>query len=265
MTTFSTDKAWKQWGAQEPYFAVLSDDKFRGDKLDGNLEEFFASGERYIAGRLALAERAFGALKTESALDFGCGVARLVIPLAQRFKAVTGVDVSPAMLREAKANLAKRGLSNVALIESDIRPGHLDQTYDFVHSYIVLQHIPVQRGMEIIQDLLRLTAPDGVVSLQVTLSRFDSLPRKAAYWARRKLPGGAFLANLMRGRRWDEPEVQMNEYDFAQVATTLSAAGFHQAVVDFEAQGRLASVNLLARRGGLSPDATAAADNGRQP
>jgi 2-polyprenyl-3-methyl-5-hydroxy-6-metoxy-1,4-benzoquinol methylase len=246
--TTTTNRAWQKWGAQEPYFAVLSDAKFRGDQLAGNLDEFFASGERYIASRLAAAERLYGPLKTGHALDFGCGVARLVMPLARRFDAVTGIDISPAMLREAAANLAKAGLTNAKLIESDVRPGNLDQTFHFVHSYIVLQHIPVARGMEIIRDLLRVTAPDGVVSLQITLSRRDSTFGKIAYRARRSLPGGYILANIARGRRWNEPEVQMNEYNFAEVMQLFQEAGFGQAMVDFETQGRLVSVNLMARR-----------------
>lgn len=248
MTGATTDRAWQKWGAQVPYYAVLSDAKFRGDQLEGNLGEFFASGERYIASRLAEAERIFGPLKTESALDFGCGVARLVVPLARRFEQVTGVDISSEMLREAEANLARQGLTNAHLIQSDICRASLDQAFDFVHSYIVLQHIPVPRGMEIIRHLLRLTAHDGVISLQITLSRRDSTLGKIAYRARRSLPGGAVLANIVRGRRRNEPEVQMNEYNFAEVMRVFQEAGFRNAMVDFEMQGRLVSVHLLAKR-----------------
>lgn len=265
MTRIATDGAWQRWEAREPYFAVLSDPKFRGEQLEGNLEEFFASDERYISGRLGDAERTFGRLKAGSALDFGCGVSRLVIPLARRFETVTGVDIVPGMLREAAANLARRGLTNAELIQSDLRPGSLDRTFDFVHSYIVLQRIPVPRGMEIIRDLLRLIAPDGVVSLQVTLSRKDSPLAKIAYWARRRLPGGAILANLVKGRRWNEPEVQMNEYDFAEVTRLFQEAGFGRALVDFETQRRLVSANLIASRHGLAAPVPRSPDSGPAP
>jgi 2-polyprenyl-3-methyl-5-hydroxy-6-metoxy-1,4-benzoquinol methylase len=40
--------------------------------------------------------------KPSSVLDYGCGVGRLLIPLAERCECVVGVDVSDTMLREAQ-------------------------------------------------------------------------------------------------------------------------------------------------------------------
>ena len=48
-----------------------------------------------------------------AALDYGCGVGRLTLPLAERCEHVYGVDVSPSMLREAARNAARMGLPNV--------------------------------------------------------------------------------------------------------------------------------------------------------
>jgi len=39
-----------------------------------------------------------GALRPARALDFGCGAARLVIPLAKRFEEVVGIDISPSTM-----------------------------------------------------------------------------------------------------------------------------------------------------------------------
>jgi SAM-dependent methyltransferase len=46
-------------------------------------------------------------------LDIGCGPGTLSIPLAQKAKSVTGLDISPEMLRHLKINAEKIGLDNI--------------------------------------------------------------------------------------------------------------------------------------------------------
>lgn len=48
------------------------------------------------------------------ALDIGCGIGRLLLPLAPRVGWAVGIDVAPAMLAEARGRLAGRG--NVGLV-----------------------------------------------------------------------------------------------------------------------------------------------------
>src|SRR5262245_22540836 len=44
-----SDKDWIQLSIEDPYFAVLTDEKFRRENLnDDSLKEFFESGEKYI-------------------------------------------------------------------------------------------------------------------------------------------------------------------------------------------------------------------------
>jgi hypothetical protein len=43
----STDKDWEKWGSRDPYFGVLSSEKFRRGKLDQKaIDEFFAAKSR---------------------------------------------------------------------------------------------------------------------------------------------------------------------------------------------------------------------------
>ena len=49
------------------------------------------------------------------ALDFGCGVGRLVLPLARRYRTVVGIDISDAYIAEAVRNRDKHGLTNISL------------------------------------------------------------------------------------------------------------------------------------------------------
>jgi SAM-dependent methyltransferase len=63
------------------------------------------------------AERTGGPL-----LELGCGTGRLLLPLAEAGYAITGVDLSPAMLARAERRLAAAGCrERVTLVEDDMR------------------------------------------------------------------------------------------------------------------------------------------------
>jgi 2-polyprenyl-3-methyl-5-hydroxy-6-metoxy-1,4-benzoquinol methylase len=100
----NTDKDWEKYGKEDAYYGVLSDEKFRKSQLTEDLkQEFFHSGETYIADILAKIRQRFQSDWTiGKAVDFGCGVGRLVIPLAKHAQEVTGIDVSESMLAEAR-------------------------------------------------------------------------------------------------------------------------------------------------------------------
>jgi 2-polyprenyl-3-methyl-5-hydroxy-6-metoxy-1,4-benzoquinol methylase len=79
-----TDRDWEKFGKNDPYFGVISDDKFKMSNLaDENKEEFFKSGADYIDDVLSKIKLHIDPFfRPNKALDFGCGVGRLVIPLA---------------------------------------------------------------------------------------------------------------------------------------------------------------------------------------
>ncbi len=70
----TTDKVWADWGANDPYYGVLTDERFRNKSIDNNRDEFFATGETFVADILATTEHVFGPVARRRALDFGCGV-----------------------------------------------------------------------------------------------------------------------------------------------------------------------------------------------
>lgn len=71
-------------------------------------------------------------------LELGCGTGRHTIRLAKAGNDVTGLDLSPGMLAEARQKLA--GFSNVTLIEGDLLSTPLDG-FDAVITALVLEHI----------------------------------------------------------------------------------------------------------------------------
>ena len=219
------DESWREFGRSDPYFGVLSTERFRAGNLDeGALREFFAGGESHVADVLDTFARHLGRnIAKGDALDFGCGVGRLVLPLARRFDRVVGVDVSEAYIAEASRNAAREGLANISFVQS--LDGLEGRQFDLVHSYIVFNHIPWTRGKILIGQLFALLRESGVMALQVLHRRRAGPLRRAVSWGRRNFLPLHGLINVLRGRPWFEPLMQGNEYRLDDVLTLLHELG----------------------------------------
>lgn len=246
----NSDRDWEQFGKTDPYFAVLTAPEYHGQLSDKTRARFFESGEQHIETMFSIMrEHLDPQFAPRSALDFGCGVGRLLIPLARRCDQVTGVDVSPSMLAEARRNCDAAHVGGVQLVEGDDALTGVGRAFDFIHSYIVLQHIPAQRGEQIIQRLASFLAPNGIAMLHVTYdSGFPNWRKRASYWARMNVPGAKALINLARGRRIGTPTMQMNEYSITRVLDILERNGCHEVYVRFSNHGGARGVLLFARK-----------------
>ena len=239
-----TDRDWEYWGKNDPYYGVLTFDKYRGDKIEDHLEEFFTSGEQNIGKVLDRHERYFGPLKRGSALDFGCGVGRLTLALGQKFDKAVGLDISSSMLAEAEKNKAARGAGNVDFRLSDDTLSRVPEQFDFVYSHIVLQHINADRGMDIIRQLIARVAPDGGCSLHMSVKRSMSLKRRLVYWVRFNLPGGQAVMKAITGR----PGMQMSEYPIVDVMQLFYRAGMVDLTVEVDDHEDVMTVAIGGRR-----------------
>lgn len=168
-----TDKDWIRVGATEPYWGVLSVADYRSETLtEAARQRFFATGKVYVGNLLGLINKHLPQrLSTSRVLDFGCGVGRLLIPFAHHAEHVTGVDISPKMLETCASNCRLAGVENVALVESDDELSKAMGPYDLVNSILVLQHIPPDRALVLIEKLISLTAVGGCFALQLTYAR----------------------------------------------------------------------------------------------
>ena len=98
-----TDRDWKRIGEIEPHWGVITMDKYKSEVMDEETKkEFYRSGEKDFQKFMSTFKRYFGGdFKPNSALDFGCGVGRLAIAMANKIDKVIGIDISPGMLKIA--------------------------------------------------------------------------------------------------------------------------------------------------------------------
>jgi SAM-dependent methyltransferase len=217
--------SWRKWGARDPYYAVLSTEtRFRSAQMtSSDRASFYASGEESITAVLDHVAGVQPALGRGRALDFGCGAGRLVAPLARRFEAAVGVDISPDMRSLSLAHAAAQGLDNVSVVASvDDAAG----SFDFIHSLMVFQHIPTPTGMDILSKLLGRLGPEGVAALQVPLADRAGVALRCVSVMRRFTPFNA-ITNVARGRAWDEPLMRMYCYDVNAISLMALSQGFN--------------------------------------
>ena len=165
---------WETLAERDALWAILTDGSKVGGKWD--VAEFMATGEAEIEtvmNHLA----SIGRLPDcgGEALDFGCGVGRLTQPLARRFAACVGVDISQQMIQKAEAINKYSHCTYVA--SSEARLPFDDASFSFLYSNIVLQHVPPRYSIEYLREFIRVLAPGGVLvfGVQDSLGGLSSL------------------------------------------------------------------------------------------
>ena len=221
---------WESIALLDPYWAVLSDP----DRKHGRWEEdkFFATGQREVSERLAVAAELGLPRGHDQALDFGCGLGRTARELAARFNRCVGLDITEAMLtnaRELNAHLAN--LELVCADGSEPLP-FADETFDAVYSSIVLQHLlSTADARAALRELARVTAPGGLLCFQLptTLGLAIRLqPRRTAYKALRAV---RIPERVLYNRLGLHP-IRMLALPRAEVESILGRSEFEVRAVD---------------------------------
>jgi glycosyltransferase involved in cell wall biosynthesis len=162
-------QVWTRLGVEDPHWSVVSTAEFRRDRIAETIGRFKESG-RIEAANLErlLARVGMQVPRSVTALEYGCGVARVTRWLAARFDRVVGVDVSENHLKEARAYLGAESVSNVNLVHVS-RLEQLDElpAFGFLYSKIVLQHNPPPVIARILTTLCRRLSTGGVGVIQV--------------------------------------------------------------------------------------------------
>src|SRR3982751_5591665 len=245
----STDKAWEKFGKDDPYFGVLAHDRFTAGRISAHRNEFFKTGRFAVAQIVDRYEAHFGPLQKDRALDHGCGVGRLTLPLAERFADVIGLDVSRSMIAEATSNAAQARAANARFALADDQLSYAPGEYGFVNSYMVLQHIRVRRGLRILSQLLIKVRSGGGFHAHLSL-RTDPLRSRALWWASHHIPGVKIWQNVFAGRPWNAPAMQMNNYPLNRLAVLLDGAGISDFLVSTERHGSFLTLSVMGRKPG---------------
>ncbi len=244
MSWKSSAKEWERLGRSDPFWAVISKDVYRRSNLSAELlDAFLKTGEEHVNELWRIGRRMFGdEFAPRRALDFGCGVGRVALPLSRRIETVVAVDVADSMLSVARDLLRERRVTNVLVVKSDPTLSSIGASFDFVHSVLVLQHVPVARGLWLVTRLIELCAEGGVVVLHVLYHNPFGRSRVMRSWH----------GLLHPFRRWfgRPPHIQMNAYPLNAVMSTVQAAGVRSVHVELTDHGGHLGAMLFFRKGG---------------
>jgi cyclopropane fatty-acyl-phospholipid synthase-like methyltransferase len=193
---FGAASRWQEF-AQDDAYGYIMTDLPRGDR-----QAFWRSGEETVSRELLPLIKKYE-VDYGSAIEIGCGVGRLVFPLATHFKRVLGLDISPEMVRQASVLATQRKVTNASFLslpefQETISELHIsDAKVDFIYSLIVFQHIAdfgvIENYLKLVSQLLSF---QGIAYLQ-----FDTRKQSVAYRVRNLLPDFILPSFLRHGIR----------------------------------------------------------------
>jgi SAM-dependent methyltransferase len=241
---------WERLGEKDPYWGVLSHDELHQVTDGAPLEQFWSSGEVHVERVFSTIRRHVDAeFNPQSALDFGCGVGRILSPLATRVEEAVGIDASSSMLSHARERLAEVGLENVELCAGVENLRAATRTFDLVHSTLVLQHIPPRSGYQLIGELADLLAPGGCGALQIYLGRRVPTWRRSVAWLRARSRLVNCGAEIVKGKlSFKQLPYQMNAYDLRWVLGALGDRGVSQVWIEIDQHAEAVDVMLFFHR-----------------
>jgi len=243
-------KHWDRFAAREPLFAVLPHPNFLKKNLTPAREaDFFRSGQEHINHVFqVIKERLDPDFCPRAALEFGCGPGRMAVPLSGRVPDVTAVDISPAMLDAAAAAAGRNGRTNIVF---RTLAAFLDgrDSYDFIHAYLVFQHIRPAGGLGHLRKLLRRLNEGGIGVFQFAYRRTMTRPATLFRRLRSTIPGMNAAANILRGRPRTDPFLDPKIYDLSEIFPLFHEAGCSRPQAEFARHSDLDVVLLYAQKG----------------
>ena len=145
--------------------------------------------------------------RDSSVLSLGCGIGDTELLLAPHVKQVTGIDLSPSAIRQARADAAAAGIGNARFEEGT----HAEGSFDVVIAMFFLHHLPDEELAALPFQLKEQLAPGGVFySLDPSRQRLSGVV------------GRLIVPNLMKRYQTEDER----ELDGPTTAELFRAAGF---------------------------------------
>ena len=252
-----SDRAWERMGAIEPYYGVKPEAGYLRDNFDGAArKEFFRTGEHQLEQTLQIISERFDRnFNPTRALDYGCGVGRVLVPLARRVGQVVGCDISSSMLDEARTNCSLSGVTNVSFVRADDRLSAVAGSFDFIFSDGVFQHIHPQRVDLILRTLLDRLQEGGIGAVGFVI---DTPPvQRFARWINRTVPFVDRLVTRSRGYRGGGAALESHVYPLGRVVARLMEAGHKEMYVQFLRGPHVTRARVFVRRRTVAAESTA--------
>jgi SAM-dependent methyltransferase len=174
---------WEKFAQDDPYTYIVTSLKHN------DRGEFWQSGHRTVQQEL-LPLMETRRIKPGVAMEIGCGVGRLLFPLASHFREVVGADIAESMIQRAQRFASDNGIGNASFCiiagPEDLlhRAGNYSGRIDLLYSLLVFHHIPdlamIEGYLHVIGILL---AENGIAYLQ-----FDTRPESFAYHFKTRIP-----------------------------------------------------------------------------
>lgn len=217
-------------------WAVLSDPALRGGGWRERAEEFYASGRAELDALVAELATLEAMPATGAALDFGCGLGRITLALADRFDRVVGIDHSDEMVHRARAAATAGGAGGVTFRQGS-SPTVRDGVFDLVWCGLVIQHQPSRvDAWRLVDALADRVAPGGVLSVQVPVVlgwRRRIQPRRRLYALGRRVG----IAHDTLFTRFGLNPIRMLALDEREVRTRLLRRGLTVRLTDRQVVG----------------------------
>lgn len=211
---------WDGLGRIDPLWAILvSPERHRGG-WDGHEDEFFATGRQAVDELLtALRSRDLASGHVDRALDFGCGAGRLTQGLAVHASRVDGVDIAASMVELANKHNQHRASVHYHVNTAPNLELFDDDSFDFILSIIVLQHIPNSLKRQYLREFVRVLKPGGTAAFTV-----PSHPDLSIVGMLRRAPNS--WQNIYRRRRYGYDQViEFHTMKRPLVEATIRSAG----------------------------------------
>ncbi|HEY6197150.1 MAG TPA: class I SAM-dependent methyltransferase [Candidatus Binatia bacterium] len=136
-------------------------------------ERFSKSQTMRQKGGLEILPRLVGAKRRHRVLDLACGPGFVALEFAKHVKEVVGVDLTAAMLKQARALARRERIENVTFRRADAtRLPFRDAAFDLVVTRASFHHFPEPE--RVLKEMARVLKPTGRILISDNTSKDDA-------------------------------------------------------------------------------------------